>query len=147
MDVIAYDFSSLNIVRARPKYQPGASTLGLRPTLTGRPVKGTLVGIRVGEVGSSRGVRGSVSYKFLDLLWLFDGKLSSGLRHRVTLHLCRCLDHPKPGRKVGSPGGSTLITRRKNLGAGSYSVHTFQTRLTQSFPSNSFFRENAPMST
>ena len=94
-------------------------------------------------------MQGSVSNKFLDLLWFFDGKLSSGLRHRATTLSCRALDDPNAGTNVGSPGAgvrthspstSILIVRRKVLGSVSllsYSVHTFQTRLTQSFPSNS----------
>ena len=91
-------------------------------------------------------MQGSVSNKFLDLLWFFDGKLSSGLWHRATPLSCRALDDPNAGTNVGSPGAgvrtqspstSILIMRRKVLGAISYSVHTFQTRLTQSFPSNS----------
>jgi len=54
------------------------------------------------------------------------------------------LDDPNTGTNVGSPGAgvrtqspstSILIMRRKVLGAVSYSLHTFQTRLTQSFPS------------
>jgi len=51
----------------------------------------------------------SLKLSYAQLKYLYSDS-ESGLRHRVTLHLCRRLDHPKPGRKVWSPGAGVRTT-------------------------------------